>query len=183
VRSVYPTAAELRPDAGERAGMFVHDDTGKELGYVLRTSPVSDSVIGYSGMTDTLVAFDSALHVLGVRIRSSQHTREHVRDVRDDEYFMRTWNGKSWDEVARKTPEEAGSGGPQGLPAWGPAHDRHSLDRARRSAPTKLSEDGRSVSTITRTSYYLRRRSGSPATDLRFHNRMGPGESPAPSNG
>src|SRR3954451_21104721 len=72
-------------------------------------------------------------------------------------------------EGDNETPEGAGSGGPQGLPAWGPAHDRHSLDRARRSAPTKLREDCRSVSTITRTSYYLRRWSGSPATDLRFH--------------
>lgn len=114
VRSVYPTAAELRPDAGERAGMYVHDGTGQELGYVLRTSPVSDSVIGYCGSTDTLVAFDPALHVIGVRIRSSQDTRDHVQDVRDDEYFMKTWNGKSWDDVARKTPEEAGIEGVSG---------------------------------------------------------------------
>jgi hypothetical protein len=39
-------------------------------------------------------------------------------------------------------------------------HDRRSLDLARRSASTKLGQPGRSVSTITRTSYYLRRRFG-----------------------
>ncbi|MER5499753.1 hypothetical protein ABT096_21465 [Streptomyces sp. NPDC002561] len=38
------------------------------------------------------------------------------------------------------------------------AQDRQSLVPARRSAPTKLGQPGRSVSTITRTSYYLRRR-------------------------
>jgi len=114
VRSVYPKAADLRPDPGERQGMFVWDDAGHELGYVLRTAPVSDSVIGYCGSTDTLVAFDPALHVVGVRIRSSQDTREHVQDIRDDRYFMKTWNGKSWDEVAKRTPEEAGIEGVSG---------------------------------------------------------------------
>ena len=114
VRSVFPKAAELRPDAGERAGMFVWDGAGHQLGYVLRTSPITDDVIGYRGWTDTLVAFDPALHVVGVRIRSSQDTREHVGDVRDDRYFMKTWNGKSWDAVARTTPEKAGIEGVSG---------------------------------------------------------------------
>ena len=114
VRSVFPKAADLRPDAGERAGMFVHDEAGAPVGYVLRTAPISDSVIGYRGWTDSLVAFDPALHVIGVRIRSSQDTTDHVRDVRDDRYFMKTWNGKPWDEVARRTPEEMGIEGVSG---------------------------------------------------------------------
>ena len=108
VRAVFPMATELRPDASERAGMFVWDDAGHQLGYVLRTAPISDGIVGYRGWTDTLVAFDPALHVVGVRIRSSQDTEEHVGDVRDDRYFMKTWNGKPWDQVARTTPEEAG---------------------------------------------------------------------------
>ena len=101
VRAIYPTATEVTEDEGERAGWFVKDNAGKPLGYVLRTSPFSDKVIGYRGWTDTLVAFDPALHVVGVRVRSSQDTREHVGDVMGDPYFMKTWNGKSWDEVAR----------------------------------------------------------------------------------
>jgi len=114
VRAIYPNAAELRPDAGERRGMFVWDGRGHQLGYVLRTSPLCDDVIGYCGWTDTLVAFDPALHVAGVRIRASQDTREHVGDVRDDRYFLKTWNGKSWDEVAGTTPKQAGIEGVSG---------------------------------------------------------------------
>ncbi len=114
VRAVFSTAEELRPDAGERSGMYVHDGAGQQLGYVLRTAPVSDTIIGYRGWTDTLVAFDPALHVVGVRVRSSQDTRDHVQDVRDDRYFMKTWNGKPWDEVARTSPEEAGIEGVAG---------------------------------------------------------------------
>ncbi len=114
VRVIYPTAARLDADAGERSGWFVKDAHGADLGYVLRTAPVSDSIIGYRGWTDTLVAFDPALRVLGVRIRSSQDTRDHVQDVRDDRYFMKLWNGKSWDEIARITPEQAGIEGVSG---------------------------------------------------------------------
>jgi len=114
VRTVFPKAQELRPDSGERAGMFVWDGEGHQLGYVLRTSPVTDDVIGYRGWTDTLVAFDPALHVVGVRLRSSQDTEEHANDVRDDRYFLKTWNGKSWDAVAGKTPEQMGIEGVSG---------------------------------------------------------------------
>lgn len=114
VRAIYPTVAELRPDPGERAGMSVRDSSGKELGYVLRTSPFTDRIVGYRGWTDSLVAFDPALRVLGVRVHASQDTREHVEDVRDDRTFLKTWNGKPWDEIARRTPEEQGIEGVSG---------------------------------------------------------------------
>ncbi|HYR58218.1 MAG TPA: FMN-binding protein, partial [Chthoniobacteraceae bacterium] len=114
VRAIYPAAAELTEDAGERAGWFVKDNAGRELGYVLRTAPFTDDIIGYRGSTDTLVAFDPALHVIGVRVRSSQDTREHVGDVKGDPYFLKTWNGKSWDHLARTMPEQEGIEGVSG---------------------------------------------------------------------
>ncbi len=114
VRAIFPAATDVAEDAGERAGWFVQDNAGKQLGYVLRTSPFTDSIIGYRGWTDTLVAFDPALHVVGVRVRASQDTREHVGDVKGDPYFLKTWNGKSWDAVARTTPEQAGIEGVSG---------------------------------------------------------------------
>ena len=39
VRAIFPAAADLTADAGERAGWFVKDRAGHPLGYVLRTSP------------------------------------------------------------------------------------------------------------------------------------------------
>src|SRR5204863_433695 len=67
VRSIFPTATDVSEDAGERAGWFVKDANGTELGYALRTSPYTDGIIGYRGWTDALVAFDPALHVVGVQ--------------------------------------------------------------------------------------------------------------------
>ncbi len=114
VREIFPSAESLHEDAGARSGMHVRDSAGGELGYVLRTMPEAESIIGYRGWTDALVAFDPASRVVGVRVRGSQDTREHVGDVKADGYFMKTWNGKSWDEVAGIRPEDHGIEGVSG---------------------------------------------------------------------
>ena len=84
VQEIFPRATALRIDAGDRGGWDVLDAGGAKLGYVLQTAPVSDSIVGYCGWTNTLVAFDPALHVVGVRIRASQDTVEHVGDIKKD---------------------------------------------------------------------------------------------------
>lgn len=115
VRAVLPEAAELRDDPSERAGIFVHDAKGTQIGYAVRTAPLSDSIVGYRGSTDSLIVLDPGLRVLGVRVRSSQDTTDHVGDVKGDPYFLKkTWKGKPWDAVAAKTPEQAGIEGVAG---------------------------------------------------------------------
>src|SRR5947199_71909 len=64
--------------------------------------------------TDTLIALDNDSRVLGIRIRSSWDTKEHVRDVAANDYFMKTWNGKTWDQVAGLDPRAAGIEGVSG---------------------------------------------------------------------
>ena len=113
-RTLFPTADEVKDDDGPRGGIFIRDAEGRQLGYLVRTSPHTDSIIGYRGWTDTLIAFDTGLRVVGVRIRFSQDTREHVGDMTSDAYFMRTWNGKPWEDIARTTPKQAGIEGVSG---------------------------------------------------------------------
>jgi hypothetical protein len=108
IRPFFPAAAKLDPDTSERRGLFVLDKSSNPVGYVLRTSPVSDSIKGYAGPTDTLLALDyPGMKVLGIKIRSSWDTKVHVKDVGNDEYFMGLWNGKTWDEVAGLDPRAA----------------------------------------------------------------------------
>ena len=115
IRAVLPAAAELRDDPGERSGVFVHDAKGAQIGYAVRTAPLSDSIVGYRGWTDSLIVLDPGLRVVGVRIRSSQDTRDHVGDVQGDPYFLKkTWKGKEWLQVAKTTPEQAGIEGVAG---------------------------------------------------------------------
>ncbi len=146
VRPLLPAAAKLEVDPSEKQGLFVLDKEGNRAGYVLKTSPISDSVRGYSGPTDTLIVLDNNMKVAGLRIRSSTDTKEHVRNVATDEYFMKTWNEKTWEEVAGMDPKTAGIEGVSGasltslsianaiqyrfkksLPATRPAAAAHSL--------------------------------------------------------
>lgn len=100
-RAFFPSAATLDVDASERMGLFVRDSAGNEVGYVLRTSPHEDKVTGYVGPTDTMIALDAAMRVVGIKIRSTADTKEHVFEkVAVDESFTTKWNGKTWDEVA-----------------------------------------------------------------------------------
>lgn len=117
VHSFFPAAARLEPDPSERAGLWVLDGKGNAVGYVLRTSPMSDKIVGYCGPTDTLVALipdKSNPTVVGIKVRSSLDTKQHVEDVIADESFMGTWDGKTWDEVAGMDPQAAGIEGVSG---------------------------------------------------------------------
>ena len=114
VRAVMPEAASISIDAGPRSGLFVYDQQGQQIGYAIRTSPVSDKIIGYSGPTDTLVVFNDEMKVAGIRIRSSTDTKEHVADVKADEYFMNSFTGMSWDHLAEFDPRAEGIEGVSG---------------------------------------------------------------------
>jgi hypothetical protein len=116
-RAFFPGADKLNADASERMGLWVLDRHGIRIGYVLRTSPMSDKIVGYSGPTDTLVALTPDKQepkVVGIKVRYSSDTKQHVADVVANDDFMGTWNGKSWDEIAGTDPRAAGIEGVSG---------------------------------------------------------------------
>ncbi len=100
VRALLPKTAALLADDSPKMGLRVFDDGGREIGYVVRTAPFTDKIIGYQGPSDTLVVFDADFKVAGVRVRGSRDTREHAGKVVGDPYFLKTWDGMGWDKVA-----------------------------------------------------------------------------------
>jgi hypothetical protein len=103
VQALLPAAAQLTPDPSERRGLFVLDNQGNRIGYALRTMPDAKHITGYSGWTDTLLVLDDSMKVVGMRVRSSQDTKEHVfENVVLDEPFMTRLDGMTWDEVAAR---------------------------------------------------------------------------------
>lgn len=114
VRGFFPEAARLRPDSSERDGLFVLDREGRELGYVVRTQPRCQDIIGYCGVTDTLVGLDRDWKILGLRVRSSEDTAEHLKDVVTDRKFLKKWNGMTWDQAADLDLRAAGIEGVSG---------------------------------------------------------------------
>ncbi len=81
VRDYFPRAASLTTPDATTGQQLVLDAAGSKLGSVAQTAPLSDSSIGYSGPTNTLIANDAAGSVLGIRILHSDDTPEHVAEV------------------------------------------------------------------------------------------------------
>ncbi|HEY3320810.1 MAG TPA: 4Fe-4S binding protein [Planctomycetota bacterium] len=113
VQRFYENATRLIPDA-ERFGFVVGGTGGKREGYVVRTMPISDQCTGYNGPTDVLICFDAGMRVIGCKIRSSADTYHYVDDLASDPTFLKTWNGKSWDELSKWNRQKAGFDGLSG---------------------------------------------------------------------
>lgn len=96
----WTNAATIKHDHSVLGGMTVFDPQGQEIGYLVRTMPDASHIIGYSGVTDTLVALDDKWKVKGINIRSSEDTVKHAEDVMLDWSFKRKFNGMGWSEVA-----------------------------------------------------------------------------------
>ncbi|MFT7676599.1 MAG: NosR/NirI family nitrous oxide reductase transcriptional regulator [Planctomycetota bacterium] len=97
---LFPRAASLSETPGARGRREVLDGDGDVLGFIVRTSPLADDVIGFCGPTDTLIAFNSRERILGTLILTSQDTRDHVAAVRGDRSFLSHLSGLSWEEAS-----------------------------------------------------------------------------------
>lgn len=100
VKSLWPEAARL--DKTEAAGHWeVRDAKGIVIGKAVRTSPVTDTLIGYKGPTDTLMLLDAHGETLKkIALRKSFDTKRYVAYVTGDEYFLNLFNDRSLDSLA-----------------------------------------------------------------------------------
>ena len=99
LQSLYPSAKSITDDNR------VVDGSGNTLGRLVQTSPASDTVIGYSGSTNVLIAFGADGRVIGTRILGTRDTPEHLATVEADEAFMRQFDGLTWKELGDGTRE------------------------------------------------------------------------------
>lgn len=99
VRSLFPAVNEVAANAGS-AEQIVLDADGEQLGRLLQTFPQSESLVGFSGPTNVLIAFGNDDRIVGIDVLSSRDTREHVNQVLRDSAFMNAFTGLSWDEAA-----------------------------------------------------------------------------------
>ena len=100
VVDLFPNAVTLSPDTRRPALLRVVDASGSLLGFVFRTSPSADNLIGYQGPTDTLVTLDKNEKVIGLRLRHSFDNEPYVGYVKDEEYFLTLFNGRSLADLA-----------------------------------------------------------------------------------
>jgi thiamine biosynthesis lipoprotein ApbE/Na+-translocating ferredoxin:NAD+ oxidoreductase RnfG subunit len=106
---------ELLPAAMMLEGEKVMDGSGKVIARAIRTSPASDSTIGYKGPSDTLLLLDaSGDKVLHVKLRSSFDTETYVGYVTGDAHFLKLFAQKSIRELAEIDFDKAGVEGISG---------------------------------------------------------------------
>jgi hypothetical protein len=113
VRAFLPNAARFERDAA-RMGLNVLDGQSRRIGYAARTLPLAREIKGYAGPTDTLIVFDSQWIVCGVAVRRSPDTFAHIDKVLGDPYFLASWKGKSWDQIASMDLKKEGVEGVSG---------------------------------------------------------------------
>lgn len=107
VRALEPAAAALqRLERG--AGFAVLDAGGQPIATVLRTAPVTDTLVGYKGPSDTLVLLDAAgERVRAIALRKSYDTARYVGYMTGDSYYMNLFNGRTMEELAALDFKEA----------------------------------------------------------------------------
>lgn len=110
VKALFPEADRMAAWNPKHGGRTVTDANERPLGYVIQTSPASDSIIGYSGPNNTLIAFDTKSKIRGIEVLASGDTPEHLKAVMADELFMTAFNGLSWEEARDKRDVDAVSG-------------------------------------------------------------------------
>ena len=110
LREFFPAVAEGGMFDAKRRTQQVIDSTGQPIGFVVQTSPQSDGIIGFSGPTNVLIAFDADERIIGLKILWSRDTREHVQLIERQSKFLHSWDGTSWTDAANRTAVDGVSG-------------------------------------------------------------------------
>jgi len=110
IKRFYPDAVTLSEWNPAHGGQTVLDEFERPLGYVVQTSPASDAIIGYSGPTNTLIAFDAQDRILGLEILRCGDTADHFQAVLADRRFLESFHGLSWQEAAGRRDVDGVSG-------------------------------------------------------------------------
>jgi thiamine biosynthesis lipoprotein ApbE/Na+-translocating ferredoxin:NAD+ oxidoreductase RnfG subunit len=100
-KAFFPGAKRLK--SGPNQTLLVQDEHGNRLGRLVTTSPDADSIIGYAGPSNVLVALDIHEKIVGTRILSSEDTPEHVDALRKEPSFEKSF--KEWRPTTQPAPK------------------------------------------------------------------------------
>ena len=100
-KAFFPGAKRLK--SGPNQTLLVQDEHGNRLGRLVTTSPDADSILGYAGPSNVLVALDNQEKIVGTRILSSEDTPEHVDTLRGNAAFEKSF--KDWRPTTQPSPK------------------------------------------------------------------------------
>ena len=100
-KAFFPGAKRLK--SGPNQTLLVQDQFGNRLGRLVTTAPDADSILGYAGPSNVLVALDNHEKIVGTRILSSEDTPEHVDKLRGNPAFEKSF--KDWRPTTQPAPK------------------------------------------------------------------------------
>jgi len=104
-KKFFPGATGIEQDPGFPSIWQVHGGSSSELGWILRTSPVADNVVGYQGPTDTVMGFDASGVIVGIAIQDSFENEPYIGYVRKDRSFhelLKKFSLQRWTDMDLK---------------------------------------------------------------------------------
>ncbi|MFT7642195.1 MAG: NosR/NirI family nitrous oxide reductase transcriptional regulator [Pirellulaceae bacterium] len=107
VERFFPTVKRLQVQSTSATTLNVFDSTDQKLGSIVRTGAASESLMGYQGPTDAIIALGPDDRVVGVAVHQSYDNKEYVDYVRDDDYFAKLFNGNTLGDLAAIDINEA----------------------------------------------------------------------------
>lgn len=101
VQKIYPEAVTLLPDEEVPGLTAIVDSDADVIGYVERSSPQGEHIIGYKGPSDVMIAYEPDREtVKGLFVRESYETEEYLSYVTGDGQFLSSFSGMKMDEFA-----------------------------------------------------------------------------------
>ena len=127
-------------EANVETAAEVRDANGQAIARVLRSSPLADHILGFSGPTDVLLIMNPDSELIAAKIVSSRDTREHVQRVLEDEQFLQSLVGRSQQDLLNLQDVDAVSGA---------TLTSYAILESIRFRVSKLSTDGAGPSRLT----------------------------------
>ena len=112
VQKLFESATTFRPPRAD--GLSEVLSGAQHLGFVLRTSPIADNVIGYQGPNDVLIGFSPEEQVVGFALLRSYDNQPYVRYVREDWNYPTRFNEFTRQSLSSLDLEAAGIEGVAG---------------------------------------------------------------------
>ena len=113
-QALIPDCDRVDRDESFHSLWIARDSRGRALGWILRTSPTADNLIGYQGPTDTQIAFAPDGKVIGIHIGESFDNEPYVGYVRQDAWFADIWTKYSWPGISEIDLRQEGIEGVSG---------------------------------------------------------------------
>lgn len=89
----FPDAARVASPSHRNGADEVFDDRDRLIGFLATTSPQADSVIGYAGPNNILVALDAHGKIVGMDLLSSSDTEAHISELKRADGFWKRFVG------------------------------------------------------------------------------------------